>query len=206
MNPEVTRTLTVDKGSFGITKEQFKQVTDSIWTSKIRPSLIFNKDLHLCRGCISFFSKDDIPNDHPSDQTCQVSHYCILKNINNEQSFFYALWCESVALLPVYGQVLIPGFTNKHVQPPATKLEASFDNQLQCPQLKAVVLEQEVLRLTDTVKKLSHENHVFKQENESLLSQVVHIKNQQEEIQWRAKSHLQALQRYLTPDFVQDEP
>ena len=204
MKPESAQNDGRDRLQHEVLKDEFRQASNTIWDSQVRTALIFSKELFACKGCLSFFSREDGQHDHPADQTYLVTKLCVTKNITSEQSFFLALWAEAIALLAVHGVILTPGFRTKHIQPPAVKPEAKKEQPNQCLQSRVFSLEVEVASLKERVKQLTGENHLMKRENDSLLEQVLGMKRGEETIQWRARKHLDALQGLLTPDYAPD--
>ena len=205
MKTESPKTDHRDKGQHEHIKQDFRKAADNVWDTQVRTALIFNKELFFCRGCLAFFSRDDGPHDHPSDQLYLVTQLCVYKNISSEQSFFFALWSEAVALLPTYGKILMPRFSNQHLQPPAVKPDIKADNTAPWLHARIHLLEQEVHNLTQQIRQLSADNIKSKNQNDQLLEQLLRIKNNQESTQWRALHHIQQLQALITPDFPPED-
>ena len=204
MKPESTKKSGSHKTVQEEVKSEFRKVTDDLWDARIRTALIFRQDMYVCRTCLNFFSKDDGPHDHPTEQVFQLAQLCTTKTITNEDSFFLALWADALSLWTSLGVILTPGFSTKHVQPPPVKPEVRCDSQNQWLQTRVFLLEQQIVTMSEAVKQLNAENHHMKAENNSLLQQVLHMKHTDQSIQWRARQHLEALQGLLTPDFAPD--
>ena len=204
MKSELPRSDGKDRQLIEASKDDFKQASSAVWDQQVRTALIFNKELFTCKACMAFFSRDNGPNDHPADQTFLVTKLCVTGNITSEDSFFLALWAESLRLLPVYGRIIMPRFSTQHLQPPAVKSEVAVEGTVPWLQARLLILEQTISHLTRQIKEINADNHQLKAENDELLGQVLHIKNNQEAIQWKARTHLQKLEGLLTPDFASD--
>lgn len=181
-------------------KEYFRLACIDLWNNHVKPALITDSMLLVCKTCLGFTKRDDVQSTHPKEDQLSVGELCIQNRVINGHEFFMSMWSEAVQLMSVHGKILLPKMQSRHVV--LTKEEEMKDeSSIELYKKRVYCLEDHVKRLSRHVFELEAQKSKLAQETNHIFSRLLHMKNTNEMIQQRSLKLLEELGNLLTPDF-----